>query len=70
MGTGSLRFAFDAFEVDEAEARLARHGQPVALPAKAFAVLWALARHPGQLVTGALLGARPGPGSRTGRDAP
>src|SRR5262245_35314308 len=49
--TTPLRLQFDAFELDEADARLARHGRPLALPPKAFAVLCALARQPGQLVT-------------------
>jgi DNA-binding winged helix-turn-helix (wHTH) protein/tetratricopeptide (TPR) repeat protein len=47
----SLRLRFDAFELDEADARLTRTGQPIALPPKAFAVLCTLARQPGQLVT-------------------
>ncbi|HYJ42010.1 MAG TPA: AAA family ATPase, partial [Steroidobacteraceae bacterium] len=42
---------FDAFELDEADARLKRDGKPVALPPKAFGVLCALARQPGVLVT-------------------
>jgi DNA-binding winged helix-turn-helix (wHTH) protein/tetratricopeptide (TPR) repeat protein len=46
-----LRVRFDAFELDEANARLTRDGTPVALPPKAFAVLCTLARQPGQLVT-------------------
>jgi DNA-binding winged helix-turn-helix (wHTH) protein len=46
-----LRLRFDAFELDEANARLTRDGQPIALPPKAFGVLCALARRPGQLVT-------------------
>src|SRR5689334_1204835 len=47
----SLRLRFDAFELDEADARLKRDGKPVALPPKAFGVLCALARQPGVLVT-------------------
>jgi hypothetical protein len=39
-----LRLQFDAFELDEQDARLTRAGQPVALAAKAFAVLCALRR--------------------------
>jgi len=46
-----LQFRFDAFELDEGNARLTRDGQPVQLPPKAFAVLCALARRPGQLLT-------------------
>src|SRR5262249_51521955 len=49
-GSEPLRVRFDAFELDEANAMLARDRQPVALPPKAFAVLCALARQPGQLV--------------------
>src|SRR5262245_11065276 len=47
----TLRMRFDAFELDEADARLTRDGQPVALPPRAFGVLCALARTPGQLMT-------------------
>ena len=46
-----LRIAFAPFELDEANARLSREGRAVVLPPKAFAVLCALARRPGQLVT-------------------
>lgn len=46
-----MRVRFDAFELDEANARLTRNGQPIALPPRAFAVLCTLARQPGQLVT-------------------
>ncbi|HET9388249.1 MAG TPA: AAA family ATPase, partial [Steroidobacteraceae bacterium] len=46
-----LSLRFDAFELDEINARLTRDGRPVPLPPKALAVLCALARHPGQLVT-------------------
>ena len=42
---------FDGFELDEAEARLTRDGEPLALAPKPFAVLCALARTPGKLVT-------------------
>jgi DNA-binding winged helix-turn-helix (wHTH) protein len=48
---GALRFRFDGFELDEADARLMRAGQPVSLPPKPFAVLCALARSPRMLVT-------------------
>ena len=41
----SLQLRFDAFELDEADARLTRDGQPVPLAPKPFAVLCALARH-------------------------
>ena len=37
MGQASaLRLRFDAFDLDEADARLKRDGKPVALPPKAF----------------------------------
>jgi DNA-binding winged helix-turn-helix (wHTH) protein len=45
------RLRFDRFELDEAEARLTCGGEPVALAPKPFAVLCALARTPGSLVT-------------------
>ena len=45
------RMHFDRFELDEAEARLTCGGEPVALAPKPFAVLCALARTPGSLVT-------------------
>ena len=45
------RLHFDRFELDEAEARLTCAGEPVALAPKPFAVLCALARTPGSLVT-------------------
>ena len=45
------RLRFDRFELDEAEARLTCAGQPVALAPKPFAVLCALARAHGKLVT-------------------
>ena len=47
----SLRLRFSQFELDEAEARLTRAGQPVPLAPKPFAVLCALARAPHTLVT-------------------
>ncbi len=50
-----VHLRFDAFELDEAEARLLRGGAPVALPPKAFAVLCALARDAGRLVSKDLL---------------
>jgi len=46
-----VRLRFDGFELDEADARLTRAGQPVPLPPKPFAVLCALARTPRMLVT-------------------
>jgi DNA-binding winged helix-turn-helix (wHTH) protein/tetratricopeptide (TPR) repeat protein len=49
--TDTLRVRFDEFELDEADARLTRDGRPIALPPKAFSVLCALARQPGQLMT-------------------
>jgi DNA-binding winged helix-turn-helix (wHTH) protein len=48
---GTLRLRFDAFELDEADARLKRDGVPVPVPPRAFAVLCMLARQAGQLVT-------------------
>ena len=45
------RLRFDRFELDEAEARLTCDGEAVALAPKPFAVLCALARTPGSLVT-------------------
>ena len=45
------RLRFDCFELDEADARLARAGEPVALAPKPFAVLCALTRKPDKLVT-------------------
>jgi len=45
------RLRFDSFELDEADARLMCAGEPVALAPKPFAVLCALARNPGRLVT-------------------
>lgn len=47
----SVRVRFDAFELDEANARLLKDGQPVALAPKPFAVLCALVRQPGSLIT-------------------
>jgi DNA-binding winged helix-turn-helix (wHTH) protein len=49
--TSVARLHFDRFELDEADARLTRAGNPVALAPKPFAVLCALARTPGSLVT-------------------
>jgi DNA-binding winged helix-turn-helix (wHTH) protein/tetratricopeptide (TPR) repeat protein len=46
-----LRLRFDRFELDEANARLTRAGEPVPLAPKPFDVLCALARTPGTLVT-------------------
>jgi DNA-binding winged helix-turn-helix (wHTH) protein len=45
------RVHFDRFELDEADARLTCGGEPVALAPKPFAVLCALARQPGSLLT-------------------
>ena len=45
------RLRFDCFELDEADARLARAGEPVPLAPKPFAVLCALTRKPDKLVT-------------------
>ena len=46
-----VRVRFDRFELDEANALLLRNGKAVTLPPKPFAVLCALARTPGSLVT-------------------
>ncbi|MFT3734222.1 MAG: AAA family ATPase [Rhodocyclaceae bacterium] len=46
-----LRLRFDAFELDERDARLTRNGEPIPLAPKAFDLLCALARQRGQLVT-------------------
>jgi predicted ATPase/DNA-binding winged helix-turn-helix (wHTH) protein len=54
VGSGS-RVRFDAFELDEANARLTQNGRALSLPPKAFGVLCALARNPGQLMTKAAL---------------
>ena len=51
-----IRVRFDAFELDEANARLLRSGTPVPLAPTPFGVLCALARQPGALLsTNALL---------------
>src|SRR5262245_3365317 len=47
----NIHLRFDAFELDEADARLRRDGAPIAIPPRAFSVLCTLARQPGQLVT-------------------
>ena len=47
----SLQLRFDAFELDEADARLTRDGEPIPLAPRPFAVLCALARTPQTLVT-------------------
>ena len=47
----SLRLRFDAFELDEADARLTRDGEPIPLAPRPFEVLCALARTPRTLVT-------------------
>lgn len=49
--TSFARLRFDRFELDEAEARLICAGKPVALAPKPFAVLCALARARGKLMT-------------------
>jgi DNA-binding winged helix-turn-helix (wHTH) protein/tetratricopeptide (TPR) repeat protein len=49
---------FDAFELDEVNARLLREGQPLPVAPKPFALLCVLVRQPGSLITkGALLDA-------------
>ena len=47
----AARLRFNHFELDEADARLARDGEPVPLAPKPFAVLCALTRKPDRLVT-------------------
>ena len=47
----SLRLRFGGFELNEADARLTRDGQPIPLAPKAFDVLCALARQPQMLMT-------------------
>jgi DNA-binding response OmpR family regulator len=49
--TNPARLRFDEFELDEANARLMRSGQAVALAPTPFNVLCALARQPGALMT-------------------
>jgi DNA-binding winged helix-turn-helix (wHTH) protein len=49
--TPLARLHFDRFELDEADARLERDGEAIALAPKPFAVLCTLARSPGRLVT-------------------
>ena len=52
------RLSFDGFELDEVDARLTCKGQSVPIRPRHFAVLCALARRPGHLMTkGALLDA-------------
>jgi len=46
-----VRLRFGPFELDEGNARLVRDGTPIALPPTPFAVLCALARQPGSLLT-------------------
>jgi DNA-binding winged helix-turn-helix (wHTH) protein len=46
-----VRVRFDAFELDEADARLLRNGRAITLAPRPFEVLCALARSPGSLVT-------------------
>ena len=49
--TAPLLRRFNEFELDEGNVRLTRNGHAVPLPPKAFAVLCALLRQPGQLLT-------------------
>jgi len=51
LGTAPLSLRFNEYVLDESNALLTRDGQPVSLAPKAFAVLCALARQPGQLIT-------------------
>ena len=50
-GSNPVRVRFDRFALDEANARLLRDGTAVALAPKPFAVLCALVRQPGSLLT-------------------
>src|SRR5208337_1700457 len=50
-GSNPVRVRFDRFDLDEANARLLRDGTAVALAPTPFAVLCALARQPGSLLT-------------------
>ena len=50
-GSNPVRVRFDRFELDEANARLLRDGTAVALAPTPFAVLCALVRQPGSLLT-------------------
>ena len=50
-GSNPVRVRFDRFELDEANARLLRDGTAVTLAPTPFAVLCALARQPGALLT-------------------
>ena len=47
----ALQLQFDQFELNEGNVRLTRNGKPVPLAPKAFDVLCALLRQPGQLMT-------------------
>ena len=51
VASNPVRVRFDAFELDEANARLLRDGRPLALAPTPFALLCALARQPGSLLT-------------------
>src|SRR5271169_1897643 len=50
-GSNPVRVRFDRFELDETNARLLRDGAAVALAPTPFAVLCALVRQPGSLLT-------------------
>ena len=50
-GSNPVRVRFAGFELDEANATLARDGKPLALAPTPFALLCALARQPGSLLT-------------------
>ena len=51
LPSNPVRVRFDAFELDESNALLLRNGKAVTLAPKPFAVLCALARRPGSLLT-------------------
>ena len=51
LHSSGAKLFFDGFELDEVDARLTCEGQSVPLPPRPFAVLCALARRPGHLVT-------------------
>ena len=51
VGSTAVQARFGRFELDEAKGRLLRDGKVVALAPTPFAVLCALARQPGSLIT-------------------
>lgn len=51
VGLDSVHVRFDAFELDESNALLLRNGRAIAIAPRPFALLCALARRPGSLLT-------------------